>query len=87
MNQVLEEYARTGLILEGVECLNAKDEPTAQGPWVHLKGLAGSGPYAVMAASGLAGLKGLQVVVLPDGGGDVVGGLGFDRVYPAPNRA
>jgi transcription-repair coupling factor (superfamily II helicase) len=66
MNQVLEEYARTGLILEGVECLNAKYEPTAQGPWVHLKGLAGSGPYAVMAASGLAGLKGLQVVVLPD---------------------
>jgi len=35
MNQVLEEYARTGLILEGVECQNAKGEPDAQGAWVH----------------------------------------------------
>jgi len=32
MTQVLEEYARTGLILEGAECLNVKDEPSAQGP-------------------------------------------------------
>ncbi|MBM3936884.1 MAG: transcription-repair coupling factor, partial [Sphingomonadales bacterium] len=66
MNQLLEKYARTGCILEVVECLNGNGESSAQGVWVQMKGLAGSGRYAVMAASGLAGLKGLQVVVLPD---------------------
>jgi transcription-repair coupling factor (superfamily II helicase) len=66
MNQVVGEYARMARILEGVAYLNGSGKPSPQGVWVQMNGLAGSGLYMVMAASDLAGLKGLQVVVLPD---------------------